>query len=289
MSNHILSHDQYIIEFIKQGLYEDTHGVDHTSNATIPPDNVSTAKLIIKDYGILAGMELAEKILIHVDPSAQIQNFLSDGQEVVYGDIAMEVKANTRALLMAERLLLNMCQRMSGIASLSNKFAIEVQDLPVKILDTRKTTPLIRYFEKWAVRIGGCYNYRDGLYDRIMIKDNHIDASGSITKAIQNTQNYLKMNNLDLEVTIEVRDLEEIREVLDNGGINRIMFDNFEIPLMEEGVKMVQQKFETEASGGVKLNTVRKIAETGVDFVSVGSLTHSAIALDISLKIQKEK
>ena len=280
--------DQKIInDFIEKGLYEDTHGFDHTSLACIPADDKSVAKLLVKDNGVISGVELACLILLHVDPNAEIEVHIEDGTEVVYGDIIMTVKGNTRALLMGERLLLNMMQRMSGITTLSRRFAQEVIDLPVKILDTRKTTPLIRYFEKWAVRIGGCNNYRDGLYDWIMIKDNHIDAAGSIKAAIERTHEYLKANNLELGITVEVRNLDEIQQVLEIGGITRIMFDNFEIPTLSVAVALVDGRFETEASGGVKLNTVRSIASTGVDFVSVGSLTHSSTSLDISFKIQK--
>lgn len=276
-----------INDFIEKGLYEDTHGFDHTSLACIPADDTSVAKLLVKDNGVISGVELAKMILLYVDPKAQIDIHIEDGAEVVFGDIVMTVQANTRALLMGERLLLNMMQRMSGITTLSRRFAEEVDDLPVKILDTRKTTPLIRYFEKWAVRIGGCTNYRDGLYDWIMIKDNHVDAAGSIRAAIERTQKYLKENKLDLGITVEVRNQDEIREVMEVGGITRIMFDNFEISELVAGVALVNKKFETEASGGVKLNTVRSIAATGVDFVSVGSLTHSSTSLDISFKIQK--
>lgn len=280
--------DKNIInDFIIQGLWEDTHGVDHTSAACIAADDTSVARLLVKDFGIIAGVELAELIIRHVDPSAVFNIFIRDGEDVSAGDVAFTVKANTRALLMAERLTLNIMQRMSGIASLSYRFANEVADLPVKLLDTRKTTPLIRYFEKWAVRIGGCYNYRDGLYDWIMIKDNHIDAAGSITQALQRTKEYQLANGLDLGVTLEVRNLDEIREALIAGNFTRIMFDNFEIPLLEEAVEIVAGQFQTEASGGVRLNTVRRIAQTGVDYISIGSLTHSAIALDMSLKIEK--
>lgn len=276
-----------INDFIVKGLYEDTHGFDHTSLACIPADDTSVAKLLVKDNGVISGVELAKQVLLYVDPTSEIDVLIGDGTEVVYGDIVFIVKANSRALLMAERLLLNMMQRMSGISTLSRRFAFEVRDLPVRILDTRKTTPLLRYFEKWAVRIGGCHNYRDGLYDWIMIKDNHIDAAGSITAAIERVLGYLAENKLDLGITVEVRNFEEIREVLSVGGITRIMFDNFGLSDLAQAVELVGRRFETEASGGVKLNTVRSIAATGVDFVSVGSLTHSSTSLDLSLKIQK--
>jgi nicotinate-nucleotide pyrophosphorylase (carboxylating) len=213
---------------------------------------------------------------------------IKDGEDVRYGDVAFYVECNSQALLKAERLILNTMQRLSGIATLSSRFAFEVEGLPVKILDTRKTTPLIRFLEKWAVKVGGCDNYRTGLYDWIMIKDNHVDACGSHTEAITKVHEYLKANNLDLDITVEVRNLVELHEVLDKGGITRIMFDNFELPILREAVAHVNGQYETEASGGVTLHTVRKIAETGVDFVSVGALTHSAGCLDLSLKVIKD-
>jgi nicotinate-nucleotide pyrophosphorylase (carboxylating) len=280
--------DPIILEqFIDQSLYEDVREGDHTSLACIPGESRKKAKLLVKDEGVLAGVEFAKSVFSRVDPTSKINVIINDGIDVKYGDIAFEVEANTQALLKAERLVLNTMQRLSGIATMSSRFAVEVEDLPVKILDTRKTTPLMRFLEKWAVRIGGCTNYRDGLYDWIMLKDNHIDACGSITKAIDKVHDYLAKNNLDLGITIEVRNLVELYDVLNRGGVTRIMFDNFELPLLAEGVATVAKRFETEASGGVTLKTVRKIAETGVDFISVGALTHSAGSLDLSLKIQK--
>lgn len=274
-------------KFITDALYEDVREGDHTSLACIPSDSRKKAKLLVKDEGVLAGVEFAQAVFAKVDPTHKLEIFINDGSDVKYGDIAFEVEANAQALLKAERLVLNTMQRLSGISTISSRFAIEVEGLPVKILDTRKTTPLMRFLEKWAVRISGCYNYRDGLYDWIMLKDNHNDACGSITKAIDRVHEYLKSNNLDLGITIEVRNLVELHEVLERGGVTRIMFDNFELPILTEGVATVGKRFETEASGGVTLKTVRKIAETGVDFISVGALTHSAGSLDLSLKIQK--
>jgi len=280
--------DQLIQEFITAALYEDVRSGDHTSLATIPADHRSRAALKVKDYGVIAGVELAGYILRHVDPSCTLTVHKPDGTDVLYGQIAFEVEGNTRALLQAERLLLNAMQRMSGIATLSSRFAFEVGDLPVKVLDTRKTTPLIRFLEKWAVKIGGCENYRWGLYDWLMIKDNHVDASGGIRPAIERAQAYLKANNLDLGITLEVRNLVEVHEALAMGGITRLMFDNFEIPIMSEAVATVNKRFETEASGGITLFNVRKYALTGVDFVSAGALTHSAQPLDLSFKVVKE-
>lgn len=274
--------------FIFEGLYEDVKQGDHTSLACIPADDRSRAKLLVKAEGVIAGVQVAEAIFHHVDPSSVIDIKIEDGQDVQYGDIAFYVECNTRALLKAERLVLNIMQRLSGIATLSSRFAFEVEGLPVKILDTRKTTPILRFLEKWAVKVGGCYNYRTGLYDWIMIKDNHVDACGSHTEAIRQVHKYLKVNNLNLNITVEVRNLVELQEVLEVGGITRIMFDNFELPILAEAVAHVNGRFETEASGGVTLNTVRKIAETGVNFISVGALTHSAGCLDLSLKVIKD-
>lgn len=279
--------DAQIQAFIVAGLKEDIGAGDHTSLATIPADSRSRAVLKIKDYGVLAGVELAEKIFRHLDPTAKLTVHKPDGSDVLFGETGFEVEANTRALLQAERLTLNTMQRMSGIATLSSRFAFEVGDLPVKVLDTRKTTPLIRFLEKWAVKIGGCENYRWGLYDWMMIKDNHADAAGGIRKAIERAHAYLKEKNLNLGITVEVRNLVELEEVLNIGGITRIMFDNFEIPILHEAVAIVGGRFETEASGGITLFNIRKYAQTGVNYVSAGVLTHSAHPLDLSLKIQK--
>ena len=235
----------------------------------------------------MAGVELAKSIFQYIDPEIHLNIFKLDGSYIHYGDIAFEVKGKTRDLLKAERLILNSMQRMSGIATLSNRYVVEVSDLPVQLLDTRKTTPLIRYLEKWAVKIGGCKNYRDGLYDWFMIKDNHITACGSIIKAIKAVKKYQKTNSLEnLGITVEVKNLEELEQVLRFGNVTRVMLDNFALPLLAEGVAMVGKKLETEASGGISLETVRKVALTGVDFISIGALTHSAGSLDLSLKIQ---
>lgn len=275
----------WLNDFIENALREDVGDGDHTSRACIQPDARSKAKLLIKEPGVLAGIALAERIFEKVDPTSTIRTHLQDGQSISVGDIAFEVEGNTRALLMAERLVLNSMQRMSGIATLSNRFKFEVEDLPVTLLDTRKTTPLIRYLEKWAVRLGGCTNYRDGLYDWIMIKDNHIKACGNIRQAIEQVVAYQKASDLDLPITIEVANLVELYEVLEVGKVTRIMLDNFELPLLYEAVAIVDKKFETEASGGISIHTVRKVALSGVDYISIGALTHSAVGLDMSLKI----
>lgn len=277
-----------IEKFIDEALYEDVRDGDHTSLACIPADGRSKARLLVKDPGVIAGVELAEMIFKKIDPTATIDVRIKDGQDVFYGDEAFYVECGSQALLKAERLVLNTMQRMSGIATMSSRFAVEVDGLDVKILDTRKTTPLLRFLEKWAVRIGGCTNYRDGLYDWIMIKDNHVDACGSITKAIQKVHQYFKETGKELGITVEVRNLVELYEVLEVGGVTRIMLDNFEIPILREAVAIIDGRFEAEASGGINLNTVRKIAKTGVNFISVGALTHSAGSLDLSLKVMKD-
>lgn len=279
--------DQQISDFIAAGLYEDIRDGDHTSLATIPADSRSKAMLRVKDYGVIAGVELAEKILKHLDPTATFTIHKTDGTDVVFGQTAFEVEANTRSLLQGERLLLNCMQRMSGIATLSSRFAFEVGDLPVKVLDTRKTTPLIRFLEKWAVKIGGCENYRWGLYDWMMIKDNHVDAAGGVKQAIERAHAYQKEKGLNLGITLEVRNLVEVEEALEIGGITRIMFDNFELPILHEAVAIVNGRFETEASGGITLFNVRKYALSGVNYVSAGALTHSANPIDLSFKIVK--
>jgi nicotinate-nucleotide pyrophosphorylase (carboxylating) len=276
-----------IDDFIVRALAEDIGDGDHTSLACIPADSRSKARLLVKEPGILAGVAIAERIFKHLDPSAEIDVKIADGQYMSYGDEAFFVTCNSQALLQAERLVLNTMQRMSGIATLSNRFKFEIEDLSVKILDTRKTTPNLRFIEKWAVRLGGCNNYRDGLYDRIMIKDNHIDACGSIKGAIERVAAYQEKKGLSLPITVEVRNLIELYEVLEVGKVDRIMLDNFELPILAEAVAVINNRFESEASGGVNIHTVRKIGQSGVDFVSVGALTHSAISLDLSLKVIK--
>lgn len=276
-----------IQKFIKEALYEDVREGDHTSLACVPSKNRNRAKLLVKDEGILAGVDLAKYIFRYVDATSTIDVFIEDGSPIKYGDVAFEVECNSQDLLKAERLVLNTMQRMSGIATLSRQFAERVEGLPVQILDTRKTTPLIRFLEKWAVRIGGCTNYRDGLYDWIMIKDNHVDAAGGMRQAIERVHEYQKEHDLELGITVEVRNFEEMDMALEIGGITRIMLDNFELEDMRRAVKIINKRFEVEASGGITLDTVRPIAETGVNFISSGALTHSYQSLDLSLKIVK--
>ena len=283
----MIDETQQLDDFIRMALAEDVGSGDHTSLACIPSDSISQAKLLVKDTGVISGIDVAERIFYVVDPNAKFDQFKGDGEDVFHGDIAFTVTCNSQALLKAERIVLNTMQRMSGISTLSSRFAFEVADLPVKILDTRKTTPLMRFLDKWAVEAGGCENYRIGLFDWVMIKDNHIDACGGISKAIDKVHQYFDANQLDLGITVEVRNLVELHEVLSRGGVTRIMLDNFEIPILREAVATVAKRFETEASGGIDLSTVRMFAETGVDYISVGALTHSAGSLDLSLKIMK--
>lgn len=273
--------------FINAALREDVKDGDHTSLACIDAAAKDTAILLCKADGVIAGVDFAEYVFKKLDPHCHFERMIADGSKIKYGDIAFEITTGSQTLLKGERLVLNTMQRLSGVSTMSNKFAEIVSDLPVTILDTRKTTPLMRFLEKWAVRVGGCSNYRDGLYDWIMIKDNHIDACGSITKAIRKVKYYLDDKNKDLGITVEVRNLEELNEVLEEGGITRIMLDNFELETLQRAVGIINKRFQAEASGGVNLTTVRAIAETGVDYISVGALTHSAGSLDLSLKIKK--
>ncbi len=283
----------YLDKFIEEALWEDVHNGDVTALATIPTDKRDRAVLKVKANGVLAGVELATLVFKKVDPSVSIKLFKKDGDAMLNGDIAFEVECGTQALLKAERLVLNTMQRMSGIATMSRQYADAVKDLPVKILDTRKTTPLIRHLEKWAVSIGGCENYRHGLYDWFMIKDNHTDANGgSIAAAIQKIADY-KRSHLEVAnygVTVEVRSLAELAAAMEAGKgiVTRIMLDNFTTALMKKAVKIVDaagKEFQIEASGGVTMDNLRRIAMTGVDYISSGALTHSVKSLDLSLKV----
>lgn len=281
--------EAFVDDFINRALHEDVRDGDHTSLATIPADTRDNARLLVKDFGVISGIAIAERVFKKVDPTTKFTQLLSDGTSVRHGDIAFTVECNAQALLKGERLALNIMQRMSGISTLTNRFLFEVEDLPVKIIDTRKTTPNLRYFEKMAVRLGGGNNYRDGLYDWIMVKDNHIDACGGITQAIKRVAQYQKDNNLNLNVTVEVRNLVELQEVLNvgEGKVTRIMLDNFDVPILTEAVAHIDGRFESEASGGINIHTIRNVAQTGVEYISVGALTHSAVSLDMSLKIIK--
>ncbi len=275
--------------FIQASLNEDIGTGDITSLACIPYTSQSKAKLLVKQDGVLAGVGFAEAVFKQFNSELIFEKLLEDGAKVKYGDLAFYISGSTRDILQTERLVLNVMQRMSGIATLSAQYASLVSDLPVKILDTRKTTALNRYLEKWAVRIGGCFNYRDGLYDWFMIKDNHIKACGGIQSAIHAVHSYQQSQGLqNTGITVEVKNLQECEELVQIGGVSRIMFDNFELEKLREAVLFVNRRFETEASGGITLSTLRPVALTGVDFISIGALTHSAGSLDLSLKIQEQ-
>ena len=275
----------FLKDFIVDGLAEDVGDGDHTSLACIPLTNTNKAKLLCKADGVIAGIEVAKQIF-EASPEPFKMVFLKkDGDNVNKGDIAFTVEGSSQELLKRERLSLNVMQRMSGIATMSRKYAEVVADLPVQILDTRKTTPLLRFLEKWAVNIGGATNYRYGLFDRIMIKDNHIDACGSITGALNSVQSYFKKRKKKLPITLEIRDFNELEEALLVGTMDRIMLDNFTVPQLRKAVMQINGRFETEASGGITYRKLRKVAETGVDYISVGALTHSFISLDMSLKV----
>ncbi len=271
-------------DFIRYSIAEDVGSGDHTSLGCIPANKESRARLLIKEDGVLAGVELAKFIVEEIDPTTAIEVFISDGSAVKNGDVAFHLNGKVQSILKTERLLLNCMQRMSGIATTTRKYVNAIEGTTAKVLDTRKTTPLNRYLEKWAVRIGGGHNHRFGLYDMIMIKDNHVDYAGGIENAINNANHYLETKQLNIPIEIETRSLDEIKQVLKIGRVNRIMFDNFKPELMHEAVTLVNQRFETEASGGIVLDTIRRYAETGVNFISIGALTHSVKSLDLSLK-----
>ena len=269
---------------IREALNEDIGDGDHTSLATIPADAQGKAKLLVKEDGILAGVELAQRIFAIYDPSLKVEVFIQDGSPIKKGDIVLTVAGSSQSILATERLMLNFMQRMSGIATKARFLADKISHTKCRLLDTRKTTPNIRYMEKWAVRIGGAYNHRYALYDMIMIKDNHVDYAGGIRKAIEATQQYLKEKNLDLKIELEVRNFDELKEALAVGGMHRIMLDNFKPENIKEALKLIPEHIETEASGGITDETIVAYAETGVDFISVGALTHSIKSLDLSLK-----
>ena len=252
--------------------------------ATINANENGKSIIVAKDTGIIAGLMLVEYIFKKVDANLNVNLLKQDGDAVAYGDVVLEVTGSSRSMLTAERTVLNFIQRLSGVASFTSKYVAELKGLPTQILDTRKTTPGMRLLEKYAVKIGGGANHRIGLYDMILIKDNHVDFSGGIESAILRTQNYLKENNLNLKIEIETRTLDEVKQVLAIGGVDRIMLDNFSPDLLREAVNLIDGKFETEASGGITLQTLRSYAESGVDFISSGALTHSVKAMDLSMR-----
>lgn len=273
-------------EFIAAALKEDIGSGDHSTLSSIAPDAMGKAVLKVKEDGILAGVQLAQDIFHYLEPEAIFTIYKNDGDVVKYGDIAFEVAAKVHTILQAERLSLNCMQRMSGIATLTNQYVQKLKGYKTRILDTRKTTPLFRSFEKLAVKIGGGENHRMGLYDMVMLKDNHIDFCGGIEKAIEKTRQYLKDNNLDLKIEVETRNIDDVKRVLATGGIDRIMLDNYTPELMVEAVKLIDGKYETEASGGITIENIEAYAKTGVDFISVGAIIHHAVSMDLSLKAQ---
>jgi nicotinate-nucleotide pyrophosphorylase (carboxylating) len=277
--------DKNIIrELVKVYLAEDVGDGDHTSLSTIPADTQGKAKLLVKENGILAGVELALQIFDIVDSQLKVDLLMHDGDAIAIGNIFLNVSGSVHSILKAERLVLNCMQRMSAIATQTHKIVALLAGTGTKVLDTRKTTPGFRFFEKWAVKIGGGVNHRFGLYDMILIKDNHVDYSGGIANAISNAQNYIKQNNKKLDIEIEVRNFAELDEAMQAGGVQRILLDNFSIPDMKTAVEKIGGRFITEASGGITIENVRGYAECGVDYISIGALTHSVKSLDLSLK-----
>ncbi|CAM4324471.1 carboxylating nicotinate-nucleotide diphosphorylase [Gillisia hiemivivida] len=269
---------------ISNAIREDVGEGDHSSLACIPKEAKGKAKLLVKDIGIIAGVEFAKQVFNAIDPDLKVETLIEDGQRVQKRDIVFYVEGSSQSILKAERLVLNAMQRMSAIATKTNEFVKNLEGTKTQILDTRKTTPGIRALEKWAVKIGGGENHRFALYDMIMLKDNHIDFAGGITQAIDKTKAYLKNNDLDLKIIVEARDMKEIQEILESDGIYRILIDNFNYEETKKAVQLINNKCLTESSGGITLDSVRKYAECGVDYVSSGALTHSVYNMDLSLK-----
>jgi nicotinate-nucleotide pyrophosphorylase (carboxylating) len=274
----------YIDDLLTLAIAEDTGDGDHTSLAVISPAAEGKMKLLVKEEGVIAGIEIAKQLFKRIDRRLEMEQLLNDGTRVKNGDIAFYVTGQERALLQAERLVLNIMQRMSGVATQTAAYVNELKGLKTQVLDTRKTTPGMRVLDKLAVKIGGGGNHRMGLFDMILLKDNHIDFAGGIEQAIMKTREYLRNTGLNLAVEIEVRSLEDLKTVLRTGGIQRIMFDNFDLPATKEAVALVAGRYETESSGGITLENLRAYAESGVDFISVGALTHQIKSLDLSLK-----
>jgi nicotinate-nucleotide pyrophosphorylase (carboxylating) len=283
-----MNNSQFLNENIEQlidlAIKEDIGDGDHSSLSCIPPETYGKAKLLVKESGIIAGVEIAQKIFHKIDKDLKVETFIFDGNKVVKGDVIFHVSGKTHSILQAERLVLNFMQRMSGIATNTHRYVEKLQGLKTKVLDTRKTTPGLRAIEKMAVKIGGGENHRMGLYDMIMIKDNHIDFAGGIEKAIEKIKNYLKETRKNIPVEIEVRDFRELEQVIKTGFGNRIMLDNFTPESTRKAVEIINGKYETESSGGITLETIRSYAECGVDYVSVGELTHQIRSIDLSLK-----
>lgn len=280
----MLSVNELEERLIDLAFAEDIGDGDHTTLCCIPEDAMGKSHLLIKDNGILAGVEIAKKVFNRFDPTMSVEVLIKDGESVKTGDIAMIVKGKVRSLLQTERLMLNIMQRMSGIATMTNKYVKRIEGTKTHILDTRKTTPGMRILEKQAVFIGGGVNHRIGLFDMILLKDNHIDFAGGIENAINRCHDYLKNKGLDLKIEIEVRSFEELEQVISHGGVDRIMLDNFSVEDTRKAVKIINGRYEIESSGGITYDTIRDYAECGVDFISVGALTHSVKCLDMSFK-----
>lgn len=280
----MLSVDQLEDKLIDLAFAEDIGDGDHTTLCCIPEDAMGKSHLLIKEEGILAGIEVAKKVFARFDPTMKVEVLIQDGATVKVGDIAMVVTGKIRSLLQTERLMLNILQRMSGIATMTHRYVERLQGTGTRVLDTRKTTPGLRMLEKQAVKIGGGTNHRIGLFDMILLKDNHVDFAGGISNAINRCHEYLKAKGLDLKIEIEVRNFDELQQVLQCGGVDRIMLDNFSVPDTKRAVEIIDHKYETESSGGITFDTIRSYAECGVDFISVGALTHSVKGLDMSFK-----
>lgn len=274
------------LDFIRLALEEDVRSGDYSTLSCIPADAKGKAVLKLKEDGILAGAKWAEDIFHYLEPEARFTFFMRDGDAIVSGDIGFEVEAKVHTILKAERLVLNTMQRMSGIATMTHKYVQKIKGYRSRILDTRKTTPLFRLQEKEAVRIGGGHNHRFGLYDMVMLKDNHIDFCGGIEKAILTTRTYLKANHLDLKIEVETRNIDDVERILATGGVDRIMLDNYTPEAITEALALIEGRMETEASGGINFDNIESYAATGVDFISIGALTHHAESLDISLKAE---
>ena len=276
--------DELEDRLIDLAFAEDIGDGDHTTLCCIPEEATGRSHLLIKEDGILAGVEVAKRVFARFDPTLQVEVLINDGAKVKKGDIAMVVSGKTRSLLQTERLMLNIMQRMSGIATMTNKYVERLAGTHTRVLDTRKTTPGMRMLEKQAVKIGGGVNHRIGLFDMILLKDNHVDFSGGISNAINRCHEYLKAKGLDLKIEIEVRNFDELQQVMDCGGVDRIMLDNFSVENTKKAVELIAGRYETESSGGITFDTIRDYAECGVDYISVGALTHSVKGLDMSFK-----
>lgn len=273
-----------LIPFLQRAFSEDIGDGDHTTLSCIPFDAMGKSRLIIKEAGVVAGVDVALEVFHFFDPEMKVTVFIHDGSEVKPGDVVFEVEGRVHSLLQTERLMLNIMQRMSGVATTTRKYVKELKGTKTRVLDTRKTTPGMRLLEKEAVALGGGVNHRIGLYDMILLKDNHVDFAGGIENAITRAKDYLKEKGKNLKIEIEVRSLDELERVMKIGGVDRIMLDNFDLPTTLEAVKRINGKYETESSGGITFSTLRKYAECGVDYISVGALTHSVKSLDISFK-----